>query len=256
MYRVDVNYTYNCPSSDSVFAIMMAIPVCDLEEEPLCEGDTIVLSGPEGDFNYYWNGDQGGQTLEVLHGGTYQLLVTNDCGEASDIVDIIEYPLPSVNLGEDILLFPGEEIQVDAGEYISYEWQDGSTEQYFIVSFNDGIDSLEVEVFDGFCKNSDRIMVEDYIVDVPLAITPNGDGINDTFIPKGDFSGVKENIMIVYNRWGEKVWESTDFLSGWDGKANGRYVAEGTYFWILQVKYGTENLSKVYKGTLTVLGTN
>ncbi len=91
---------------------------------------------------------------------------------------------------------------------------------------------------------------------MPLAITPNGDGINDTFIPKGDFSGVKENIMIVYNRWGEKVWESTDFLSGWDGKANGRYVAEGTYFWILQVKYGTENLSKVYKGTLTVLGTN
>ncbi|RLD53070.1 MAG: hypothetical protein DRJ05_16880, partial [Bacteroidetes bacterium] len=255
-YFVEVSYTYECPSSDSVFAIMMALPVCDLVEGPLCEGDTIVLSGPDGDFNYYWNGEPGGQTVDVVSGGTYQLLVMNDCGEASDEVTITEYPLPEVNLGEDILLFPGEETQVDAGEFVSYEWQDGSTGQYFTVSFDDGADSLQVEVFDGFCKNSDAVQVEVYNVNVPLAITPNGDGFNDTFIPKGDFTGINENIMTVYNRWGEKVWESSDFLSGWDGKTNGRYVAEGTYFWVLQVKYGNENLSKVYKGSLTVLGTN
>ncbi len=62
--------------------------------------------------------------------------------------------------------------------------------------------------------------------------------------------------MMVFNRWGEKVWESSDFPSGWDGKQNGRYVAEGTYFWVLEVYYGTDNIKKVYKGSLTVLGTN
>ncbi|MBL7104191.1 MAG: hypothetical protein ISS18_15600, partial [Bacteroidales bacterium] len=43
---------------------------------------------------------------------------------------------------------------------------------------------------------------------------------------------------------------------GWDGKRNGKYVAEGTYFWILDVYYGSKNIKKVYKGSLTILDTN
>ena len=62
--------------------------------------------------------------------------------------------------------------------------------------------------------------------------------------------------MIVFNRWGEKVCESTDFETGWDGKQNGRYVAEGTYFWVLEVYYGSNNIKQILKGSLTVLGSN
>ncbi|NOX47159.1 MAG: gliding motility-associated C-terminal domain-containing protein [Chlorobi bacterium] len=255
-YWVDVGYTFGCPSSDTVYVELMELPVCDIgDENNLCEGDTLVLHGPEGVFEYYWNGVQGGPNLIVAHGGTYQLLLMNSCGDDSDEVEIIEYHLPEVDLGEDILLFPGDEVQVNAGEFASYLWQDGANGQYYLVSYDNCPDSLEVEVFDGYCKNTDIINVEVYNVEVPLVITPNGDGYNDSFLPIGDFTGIKENKMIVYNRWGEKVWESSDFLSGWDGKSNGKFVSGGTYFWVLEVKYGTENLSRIYKGSLTVLGT-
>jgi len=62
--------------------------------------------------------------------------------------------------------------------------------------------------------------------------------------------------MMVFNRWGEKIWESNDFEAGWDGKRNGRYVSDGTYYWILDVYYGPENLKQTLKGSLTVLGTD
>jgi gliding motility-associated-like protein len=257
MYLVVVGYTYGCTSVDSVFVEMIDLPVCDLgDENTLCEGDTIVLSGPDGNYDYFWNGVQGGQKLVVTYGGAYELTLVNSCGEDSDEVNITEYPLPEVELGEDILLFPGDQVQVDAGDFVSYLWQDGAIGRYYVISFENYPDSLQVEVFDGHCKNSDALDVEIYNVQVPPVITPNGDGANDTFKPKGVWSGINENKMIVYNRWGEKVWESSDFLSGWDGKSKGKYVSEGTYFWVLEVKYGAENLSKVYKGSLTVLGTD
>jgi hypothetical protein len=62
--------------------------------------------------------------------------------------------------------------------------------------------------------------------------------------------------MIVFNRWGEKVWESEDFPAGWDGKQNGQYVAEGTYYWILDVYFGPDDIKQTLKGSLTVLGIN
>ena len=68
------------------------------------------------------------------------------------------------------------------------------------------------------------------------------------------WAAVKDHTIMVFNRWGEKVWESGNFLSGWDGKQNGHYVADGTYYWILEVYYGDDNVKKVFKGTLTVVG--
>ena len=99
------------------------------------------------------------------------------------------------------------------------------------------------------------IMIELYQIWVPKVITPNGDGENDKFRADPEsWSGINQHTMQVFNRWGEKVWESTDFETGWDGKQNGKNVAEGTYFWILEVYYGNDNIKQVLKGSLTVLG--
>jgi gliding motility-associated-like protein len=88
-------------------------------------------------------------------------------------------------------------------------------------------------------------------------ITPNGDGSNDYFKPDQKcWQGINQHKMMVFNRWGEKIWESNDFEAGWDGKRNGRYVSDGTYYWILDVYYGPENLKQTLKGSLTVLGTD
>jgi len=262
-YSVEVSYLFGCESSDEVVLTNIPIPYAEIDDKELCTGDTVYLEAPYGEFDYFWNDEPYDTNVyAVVAEGVYTLKMSNICGEHTDNITVTEFPLPIVNIGDDILLFPGESQQVDAGpvsEEGSYLWQDGWTERYYVVSYDEfdpQYDTLEVVVFDGHCKNSDNLRVEIYDVIVPNAITPNGDGFNDTFKPQVDgWSGINTHTMMVFNRWGEKVWETTDFESGWDGKSNGKYVSAGTYFWILEVQYGNDNISKTYKGSLTVIGT-
>jgi gliding motility-associated-like protein len=62
---------------------------------------------------------------------------------------------------------------------------------------------------------------------IPSAFTPNNDGMNDTFGVKGE--GIKDFRILVYNRWGEVIFESTNAKMQWDGKYKGTPVEQGTY---------------------------
>ncbi|MCD4789693.1 MAG: T9SS type A sorting domain-containing protein, partial [Bacteroidales bacterium] len=111
-------------------------------------------------FDYYWNGVEGEQTYTVTQGGNYELLLKNYCGEDTDEKFVEQYPLPEVDLGPDVILFPGESIQLDAGEFVSYLWQDGSEERFYLVTYESYIDTLYyVEVFDSYCIGIDSIIV-------------------------------------------------------------------------------------------------
>lgn len=261
IYAVMVTDEYNCQASDAVEIEPVPKPVADLgDDRPLCIGETIVINTPPGPFVYMWDGKPGGTFIEVSEGGTYAIEVSNQCGTVVDEVTVTEYPVPMVDLGEDIVLQAGEQVDLDAGPgFDEYLWQDGSGGQFYTV--NSGMINPEdpyyfVEVALGPCKSSDTLKIEVFLVKVPNVITPNGDGFNDKFLPMdGNWSGVSRHHIEIYNRWGEKVWESDDFASGWDGKRNGAYVAEGTYFWVLEVFAGQDELVRRIKGTLTVLGT-
>ncbi|MCB0806451.1 MAG: gliding motility-associated C-terminal domain-containing protein, partial [Bacteroidales bacterium] len=247
------------------------VPVAAIEgDNALCEGETVVLSAPEGAFSYYWNTDETTQNIEISAGGEYSVKLSNICGEDIALKNVDYHPLPDVDIAEypyqpieeSVVLVPGSSVTLDAGQYVSYDWNKmpGDTTQYYIVNYDavgEGSDTIAVDVFDGFCYNKDYVIIEVLDIKVPAVITPNGDGANDTFTPMNDFgwSAVKDHTIMVFNRWGDKVWESGDFLSGWNAKQNGRIVADGTYYWILEVFYGDDNVKKVFKGTLTVLGT-
>jgi gliding motility-associated-like protein len=71
----------------------------------------------------------------------------------------------------------------------------------------------------------------DFFVFVPNAFTPNEDGLNELFQPV--LRGVKNFEWTIYNRWGNKVFESNDFQAGWDGKFKGQLCDEGIYVWKL-----------------------
>ncbi len=82
------------------------------------------------------------------------------------------------------------------------------------------------------------VVGEDYGVYVPNAFTPNDDGLNDTFQPKG--FGVVKYQMYVFDRWGEKMFQTNDFGTGWNGtkqaKNDVKYgiCEEGTYTWLIE----------------------
>jgi gliding motility-associated-like protein len=266
MYGVSVNYYFGCPSEDSVYVKEYPVPAASITGgDMICTGDTLTLNAPVGNFDYTWylndNPFSNQTSIIVTQGGNYKVMMENLCGQDIAEKPVQENPLPDAYLGEDATLFPGETItlQVDPG-YESYIWNGTPTSSntltisYENISGNDT--TITIEIVDGFnCKNSDEIVIEVFHVKVPNVITPNGDGMNDRFEPIEGWSGINQHKMIVFNRWGEKVWESSDFTSGWDGKQNGKYVADGSYFWVLEVFYGTDNIKKVYKGSLTVMGT-
>ncbi len=73
---------------------------------------------------------------------------------------------------------------------------------------------------------------EDYGIYVPTAFSPNGDGLNDVFHAKG--FGISKYEMQIFDRWGEKVFTSTDINEAWDGtsiKGGNKTIAEGVFTW-------------------------
>jgi gliding motility-associated-like protein len=87
---------------------------------------------------------------------------------------------------------------------------------------------------------------------IPDAFTPNGDGINDVFMPKGSY--VKDYEMYIYDRWGMQLFHSTDITNGWNGGVdNGsRTCQEDTYIYLIKVTDSQGN-GHSYTGTLNLI---
>ncbi len=83
---------------------------------------------------------------------------------------------------------------------------------------------------------------------IPNVFTPNGDGINDTFVIV-DLDKYITNTLVVFNRWGKSVYEKNGYISGeWDG----RNLSDATYFYILRCT-GYFSVDE-FKGTINIFG--
>ena len=101
---------------------------------------------------------------------------------------------------------------------------------------------------DTTCQNIQAITIP--LLDVPNAITPNNDGINDKVLVRG--YGITKMDWRIYNRWGALLFQSNDQKIGWDGKFKGIIQAQDVYTYTLDVEFsdGTK-FSK--KGDITLL---
>jgi gliding motility-associated-like protein len=86
---------------------------------------------------------------------------------------------------------------------------------------------------------------------VPNAFSPNGDGINDVYSVYAS-GPVKVFEIEIFNRWGEKVYQSNDMGSGWDGKYMGTFVMPGEYVYQVTFTF-LDGQTLANKGSLTVL---
>jgi gliding motility-associated-like protein len=92
------------------------------------------------------------------------------------------------------------------------------------------------------------------LIYIPTAFTPNGDERNNTFKPIIT-SGVDifNYSFVIYNRWGQIIWESLNPLSGWDGTYDNKPCQDGTYVWKLRFKVINTDEIKEYMGNLTLI---
>jgi gliding motility-associated-like protein len=88
-----------------------------------------------------------------------------------------------------------------------------------------------------------EVNISESELEVPNVFSPNGDGVNDEF--RVAYRSLKKFEMVVFNRWGRKVYESSDPADGWDGTIGNTLAAPGVYFYYIRgVGY---NADEVYE---------
>jgi gliding motility-associated-like protein len=202
----------------------------------ICPGQQIIIDAGNQFSAYLWNDGSQEQSIVAQEGGTYWVEVVNQLGcTFRDSVIILPINVPNCYLGMDTILCLGQAFELHTGfngPYTEYEWNDASTEETLVVS-DSGF--YWVRVSNPCGTKGDTIHIG-YInceptIFVPNAFTPNGDLKNDVFLPKG--VNIGNYRMIIYDRWGNEVFESNILESGWDGRYNGELCPNGIYVWVI-----------------------
>lgn len=270
-YIVTVTDVNNCSATGSYSISAPAPLVIDVSSitNTSCAGlsdGSIQLSVSGGNPSYTYSWDDGSTTnfLSGIGAGTYNVTVSdaNNCTEDTSVTVTGPPPITLLTLDFDSIKF-GTEIQLvtdvqPANGTYTYEW---SPANYLSCTncatpYFSAVRSTEYEltVTDAFgCSVTATVNVNvlaDKPVFIPNVFTPNGDTQNDVF---GIFAtGVNYYSLKVFNRWGEKVFESYNATNGWDGTYLGKDAAPGVYSYTAIITF-LDGENRRYKGTVTLL---
>jgi gliding motility-associated-like protein len=228
---------------------------------------SAVGGSPSYTFNVAGVGQNSTGQFNLLAAGNYAVTITdaNACSTTSsftitqpDSVVITISPDPTeVDLGETITL----QSTTNQGGVLTYNWQptnglsctDCAAPEF--TGIYSGIYTLTISN-DAGCSGTQTVTVTvtpNYHLFVPNAFSPNGDGQNDFWQVYGKLSNIKQLEVNLFNRWGEKVFESTDANFQWDGNFKGQTVPPAVYVWQLNVVFIDNHTEELRTGSLTVI---
>lgn len=200
---------------------------------------SATVSGGTGTYNYAWTNSSNGSSIGPVPAGNYGVTITDQNGcryqnNNIEVLNIINTVTP--DLGANRKICPGQQLILNPGSYAQYEWQDLSTNSTFTVT-QTGDYWVNVTDADG-CKGTDtvNILVECREVFFPSAFTPDGNGLNDSFGPLGDVGGLTDYQLTVFNRWGQKIFESQNPLDRWNGQWQGKIQTHQSFVWVASFK--------------------
>jgi gliding motility-associated-like protein len=219
----------------------------------LCYGESVKLSVPEiSGANYLWSNGETTPGIEVKQSGTYTVQVKlGDCNGRSEAV--------VVNIEDEIKLEqPGElvicelrngSLRLRANEGFAYYTWNGIKGSYNYLDVTEaGQYALEVEDAKGCKAHANYIVVSRCEILAPNAFSPNGDGINDRWVVEG-LNDDPEARILIYNRYGTLVYETTGKQTYWDGKSKDHAVSAGIYYYVIFAK----NSANPLKGSITLI---
>lgn len=97
------------------------------------------------------------------------------------------------------------------------------------------------------------VVVPEVLIFAPNAFTPDGDEYNQGWRVYMEGVDLQDFELLIYNRWGEIVWESHDIEVEWDGTFNGKLVKSDTYTWVIQTKDAFNDSKYTYNGHVTII---
>ena len=255
-YTVTGTDQYGCTGTDttSVFLKTKTVSVA-YEDTEICQGAVVELRD-SGANKFTWIPGGGLSDIHIANPlaspsqTTKYMIIAQlaSCIPDTNYVTIIVHPLPTVDAGPDQTVIEGSEAQLLAkGTLIStFLWTPANTLNCDTcpnpVATMSVATTYQVTVSTTFgCQASDSVRVH-IICDksqifVPNSFTPNGDGENDIFYPRGRGVRVIKSFRI-YNRWGQLLFERAnidinDASNAWDGSFNGGTPRPDVYVWIL-----------------------
>ncbi|HVY73771.1 MAG TPA: gliding motility-associated C-terminal domain-containing protein [Puia sp.] len=257
-YFVKAQSPNGCYSSDTMQVLhVYALPEVALNPKVwLCEGEPRQLDAGSGYARYVWQDGSGSSTFSIDTTGTYWVEVTDRNGcTGSDTITINQIiPSPTNFLSADTLICDGYPAKIQARPgFTSYLWSSGDAKDY-MTTRKAGNYSLTVTDDHG-CSATAYIAVSTkqclFGIYFPNAFSPNGDGINEVFRPSV-FGNLSQYHLQIFNRWGQQVFETSDYTKGWIGKLGGADQPVGTYVWISRYAFEGKT-EKVENGTLLLI---
>lgn len=229
---------------DSIIELSLFVAPLDTTTlfQSICQGST---------YNFYGN-------LLTTDGIYHNTLVSIYGCDSVIVLNLNVNPLPVVDVGFDTTIFLGNSTHLYATGGVSYEWTPHdflndpyisnpvSTPQYditYIVYVTD-INGCTV-------TDSVNVFVEVSNIWVPNVFNPNNpEPLNQKFYVRAE--GIMEFKFVVYDRWGEKVFETNDINQGWDGTYKGKPLPSAVFtYYIEAMYYNSERVEK--KGDVTLL---
>lgn len=253
------------------FALVNAAPdmLISLNDNPICANEPLIITavGDYPAFDFYvdtvlMQSSPSNTYTGLLTPGNHLVWAMGDlggvCGRYSDTLSVLVYPAVALQASPDTIVVEGTPANLYASGGDFYEWQPASlvdcsicdqtpahptqTTAFVVIATN----------MDG-CTATDTVLVEVVpnagdIIFIPNALTPNGDGKNDTwFIKNLDFFPL--NDVTIVNRWGDVVFRAKNYNNTWQGDYAGGKLPSGTYYYILNLggQWG------IFKGDVTII---
>ena len=260
-----VGSTNSCGTAyDNVVVTVLNVNALIVDDTSVCIGEKVNL-WVMGGVSYWWEPSYlvSNPSSNIIQPTVYSptlftvnVVDANGCNtDLSVFVDTL--PIPFINLDETLSagIYTFAEINpVTNG--VLYSWtpaeglnctsclspiaSSGLTTTYTLTTWTEN----------GCVNNKNVTVLFQGILFVPNSFTPNGDHDNDIFYAYG--TNIVEFEMMIFDRWGEKLFTSDNLDTGWDGTYKGELVKTETYVWKINYKDVQHN-SEVLIGTVTLL---
>jgi gliding motility-associated-like protein len=182
--------------------------------------------------SYQWSTGSTGPSITVQQSGDYWLIAGS--AQCSDTDSVNVFFMPDINIPDVKSPCDSDKVLLDAGNVTGaqLQWSTGDTVHAIYVS-EPG--TYWVVASKGSCIKSDSVVVGEFSsstqVWVPNVFTPNRDNKNETFLPV--ITNAKNYSLLIFNRWGELIFETDNPLLAWDGTYKNRNCTEGVYVYII-----------------------
>jgi gliding motility-associated-like protein len=285
-YTLTVANAEGCTATDQ--AVVMSnfdVPVGNVSiSEVTCFNDNdgaIIIEGVQGGvppYTYQLNGGlpTNNPFFGNLGGAAYTLLITDANGcftelsimllEPTEVAVNLTTSLPdngtTLELGQSVTLTANYDpsIQVDTIIWRPDSIAMGDNRNSVTISPNETTTyTVTVRDING-CSDSDKVTIivrKERNVYLPTAFSPDEDGTNDVLFPQAGADVARINSFMVFNRWGESVFENRDFApndptQGWDGRHRGQRLNAAVFVYYLEVEF-TDGEVLLLKGDVMLM---